>query len=55
MHQEGEEGMVVEETQKGYKFKERVIRPSLVVVGKGEEKRKQGQRNKKENQKWAEQ
>ena len=55
MQQEGEEGMVIEETQKGYKFKERVIRPSLVVVGKGGEKRKQGRRNNKENQKWQEQ
>ncbi len=38
MQQEGEEGMVVEETQKGYKFRGKVIRPSLVVVGKGEGK-----------------
>ena len=35
MQQEGEEGMVITETQKGYKFKEKVIRPSLVIVGKG--------------------
>jgi molecular chaperone GrpE len=41
MQQEGEEGMVIEETQKGYKFKEKVIRPSLVTVGKG--KGKEGQ------------
>ena len=32
----GEEGMVVEELQKGYKFCDRVIRPSRVVVGNGE-------------------
>jgi len=38
MQQEGEEGMVIEETQKGYKFREKVIRPSLVIVGKGEGK-----------------
>jgi len=38
MQKEGEEGMVVEETQKGYKFRGKVIRPSLVIVGKGEEK-----------------
>ena len=31
----GEEGMVVEELQKGYKFCDRVIRPSRVVVGNG--------------------
>ena len=37
MNQEGEEGIVIEETQKGYKFKDRVIRPSLVTVGTGKE------------------
>jgi molecular chaperone GrpE len=41
MQQEGEEGMVIEEIQKGYKFKEKVIRPSLVIVGKGERKEEQ--------------
>ena len=41
MQQEGEEGMVIEEIQKGYKFKEKVIRPSLVIVGKGEGKEEQ--------------
>jgi molecular chaperone GrpE len=35
MQREGEDGIVVEETQKGYRFKEKVIRPSLVIVGKG--------------------
>jgi len=34
----GEEGMVIGEMQKGYKFRERVIRPTRVVVGNGEEK-----------------
>jgi len=34
MYGEGEEGIVIDEVQKGYKFKNRVIRPSLVVVGK---------------------
>jgi len=33
----GEEGVILEEIQKGYKLKDRVIRPSLVVVGKGKE------------------
>jgi len=33
----GSEGMVVEEVQRGYKFRDRVIRPSKVVVGNGEE------------------
>lgn len=37
LQQEGEEGMVIEETQKGYTFRGKVIRPSLVIVGKGEE------------------
>lgn len=35
MYEEGEEGKVLLELQKGYKFKGRVIRPSLVKVGKG--------------------
>jgi molecular chaperone GrpE len=33
----GEEGIVLEETQKGYTFKDKVLRPSQVVVGKGHE------------------
>lgn len=33
MCQAGEEGMVLEEVRKGYKLKDKVIRPSLVVVG----------------------
>jgi molecular chaperone GrpE len=37
MQGKGEEGIVVEELQKGYKFRDRVIRPSRVVVGNGEE------------------
>jgi molecular chaperone GrpE len=41
MQQEGEDGIVVEETQKGYKFREKVIRPSLVIVGKGKAKEDQ--------------
>jgi len=35
MRREGEEGVVVEDIQKGYKFKDRVLRPSMVVVGQG--------------------
>lgn len=35
MHGHGEEGMIVAELQKGYKFRDRVIRPSVVVVGDG--------------------
>ncbi|HUS04022.1 MAG TPA: nucleotide exchange factor GrpE [Dehalococcoidia bacterium] len=37
MHREGEEGVVMEEIQKGYKFKDRILRPTLVIVGKGKE------------------
>jgi len=48
MQQEGEEGMVIEETQKGYEFRGKVIRPSLVIVGKGEEKGKARQTTRKE-------
>ena len=32
----GEEGIVIEEVEKGYKLHDRVIRPSKVVVGNGE-------------------
>jgi len=32
----GQEGVVVAEVQKGYKFNDKVIRPSKVVVGSGE-------------------
>jgi len=51
MQQEGEEGMVIKETQKGYKFKEKVIRPSLVIVGKGEEKKERKRRTRQTTQK----
>ena len=36
----GKEGIVIEEVQKGYKFHDRVIRPSRVVVGNGEAEEK---------------
>jgi len=36
----GKEGIIVEEIQKGYTLKNRVIRPSQVVVGNGEEEEK---------------
>jgi len=48
MQQEGEEGMVIEETQKGYKFKGKVVRPSLVIVGKGGRERRKKQTSQKE-------
>ena len=34
-YQEGEEGIVIDEVQKGYKLKDKVLRPSMVVVGNG--------------------
>ena len=40
MQAEGEEGVVLEELQRGYKLHDRVIRPALVVVGKGKEPEK---------------
>jgi molecular chaperone GrpE len=36
MHGKGPEGIVVKELQKGYMLYDRVIRPSMVVVGNGE-------------------
>ena len=40
MHGKGEEGIVIEELQKGYKLHDRVIRPAMVMVGNGEDKEK---------------
>jgi molecular chaperone GrpE len=37
----GKGGIVVQEMQKGYQFRDRVIRPSQVVVGNGEEEGKE--------------
>ena len=37
MQTKGKDGIVVEEIQKGYKLHDRVLRPSKVVVGNGEE------------------
>lgn len=37
MRREGKEGIVMEEIQKGYKLKDKVIRPSMVIVGEGKE------------------
>ncbi len=41
MHGKGKEGIVVQELQKGYKLYDRVIRPTMVVVGNGEEAEKE--------------
>ena len=32
--QEGKQGMVIAEVRKGYKFRDRLLRPSMVIVGK---------------------
>ena len=37
MQDKGKEGLVVQEIQKGYKLHDKVLRPSKVVVGSGEE------------------
>jgi molecular chaperone GrpE len=37
MQGKGKEGLVIEELQKGYKLRDRVIRPTRVIVGNGEE------------------
>jgi molecular chaperone GrpE len=47
MYGEGEEGKVVAEVQRGYKINDRVLRPAMVVVGKGKEKKEE---KKKEHQ-----
>lgn len=39
MYSKGKEGIVIEELQKGYKLHDRVIRPTVVVVGNGEEEK----------------
>jgi len=36
----GADGIVIEEVQKGYKLHDRVLRPSMVVVGNGEKEEK---------------
>lgn len=48
LYSEGEEGIILEEVQKGYMLQERVLRPSLVVVGKGKEKKSEEPSSKEE-------
>lgn len=36
---EGEEGRVIAQVQKGYKLNDRVLRPAMVIVGKGKEEK----------------
>ncbi len=42
LYEEGQEGKVLAELQKGYKFHDRVIRPAMVKVGKGKKEEKEG-------------
>jgi molecular chaperone GrpE len=42
---EGEEGRVIQEVQKGYLFRDRVVRPSMVTVGKEGEGEDPGQQD----------
>lgn len=39
LYAEGEGGKVIEELQKGYKLHDRVLRPAMVKVGKGQEEK----------------
>ncbi|MFC1571730.1 nucleotide exchange factor GrpE [Candidatus Margulisiibacteriota bacterium] len=39
---DGPEGMIIEEAQKGYKLKGKVIRPSMVIVSKNKEENTNG-------------
>ncbi len=62
MHQEGEEDIVIEEIQKGYKLKDRVLRPSQVIVGKGKaspesepSSEEEGTNEEKEDRIWLKQ
>jgi molecular chaperone GrpE len=48
MHTKGEDGIVVQEMQKGYKLNDKVIRPSQVAVGNGELLEPQENEEKKE-------
>jgi molecular chaperone GrpE len=43
LYAEGEEGKVIEELQKGYKLHDRVLRPAMVKVGRG-----QGEKDEKD-------
>ena len=38
MYGDGEEGKVVSEVQRGYMLGERVLRPAMVIVGRGAKK-----------------
>ena len=48
-HVDGEEGKVLAEVQRGYKLHDRVLRPAMVVVGKGRGE-EEGRRKKEEGE-----
>ncbi len=50
MHSKGKEGIVIEELQKGYKLHDRVLRPTMVVVGEGEVEEKTEQENNEQEE-----
>jgi molecular chaperone GrpE len=50
MYGEGEEGKVVAEVQRGYKLNDRVLRPAMVIVGKGREQKPPEEEEKKEDE-----
>jgi molecular chaperone GrpE len=54
MHAEGEEGKVLAEVQRGYKLYDRVLRPAMVVVGKGKEEKAEEEAPPKADQPPAE-
>lgn len=37
----GKEGIIIKETEKGYRLNDRVIRPSKVIIGSGEEEKEE--------------
>lgn len=50
MHGKGKEGIVIAELQKGYKLHDRVVRPTMVVVGEGEAEEKKEVEQENSNQ-----
>jgi molecular chaperone GrpE len=49
-HVEGEEGIVVNEIRKGYKLKDKLLRPSMVAVGNGKTNEHQHKKNEGKTQ-----
>jgi molecular chaperone GrpE len=54
MYGEGEEGKVVAEVQRGYKINDRVLRPAMVIVGKGKEEKPRERKEKPSESEEAE-